>query len=1082
MMLDSKKFDSLKFNAFANFCRENGVELLETSGERKGELTVQGQAVMEESNCIVAAGAGSGKTTVLSFRFLRMVAQGVSPERILTITFTKKATAEMKSRIYMLLQKGYKCGLVSDADMAKFTEVSISTVDSFCSEIVRSSAVHQGVPADFRIMDDEDLETISSSIIRALLNKHYNEPVIQHLYSLFSVENIESIFLDLARSHLNITKPIDIEHCIKALNAMLEEKRLELEEKRLNAQKVRKQPTKEESFYIKAIEDIPFMEDYYRLVSEYETELFSRKRASGVLSFNDVMQLAIKILREEIPTRDRFKTRFDSVMIDEFQDNNDDYRKLLYLLCEKTYREGAIRAYDNEGIPTLDSLSPCKIFLVGDEKQSIYRFRGADVSVFKRLSMEICNAPIELRKNWRSEPSIIHFCNHVFPAVMDFSVITSTTASTQVRESYEATYLPLEPRTALIEKSHIVLLHPNLSNEQATLEHSSIESEANVVAQFIEKICSSNSTFLVPDDNNKTLLRPPYPNEIGLLLKVGSHQSIFEKALTAKGIPYSVSEARSLVSDSVANDFYSALQASVYSYDAISYAAYLKSPFCSLSDSDLEDYLKDTEKDSNVANVAIEIANANLEKLSQVSSGGSICKTLEYLWYDMGYRDYMLARSLNRPYAEHFDYLYALAVDFDSKKLSLVAFLDYLRPLLGRGSSKTKEVTVFKEQISGVQIMTVHKSKGLAFKVVIVADMHSGARGPSGFQPNNFKLGDDVFMSYEPSGEISGSVKNPVKEIFKPIEKSMDNAETKRILYVAATRARYHLVFSGCIDEKTPLVTDPEKSNSMLTYLLNAIGYNPNKENNSLLGNGFELEDLCLEPHFEIPIPNDKDKDYYKPIFDSATIQTLPRGIKSIAVTQIENEIENEIENGESIEGEFKERKRLPSIESDKIIAENKLNTDFGTLVHFLIENRIKGMNENLEDLNSMLPPQLANKLSTKLASKEQQLLLNDAKKMADAFMHSCLYEKIKGYELLSEKRFLMFDGNSFIEGAIDLLALGAKEAFIIDFKTNSTCLPNDHKVQLLQYAKAVKSMYPQKKVKSFVCYLRDIDNYLEIS
>lgn len=385
---------------------------------------------------------------------------------------------------------------------------------------------------------------------------------------------------------------------------------------------------------------------------------------------------------------------------------------------------------------------------------------------------------------------------------------------------------------------------------------------------------------------------------------------------------------------------------------------------------------------------------------------------------------------------------------------------------MGRGSSKTKDVTVFKEQIAGVQIMTVHKSKGLAFKVVIVADMHSGARGPSGFQPNNFKLGDDIFMSYEPSNDSSGAVRNPVKEIFKPLEKSMDNAETKRVLYVAATRARYHLVFSGCIDEKTTSEMSSEKSNSMLAYLLHSIGYDPNKENNNLLGNGFELEDLCLAPVFEVANSNDKDKDFYKTIFDSAKVQNLPVGIKSVSVTQIEDKdslVENTIE-----------RKRLPSIESDSIITNYKLNTNFGTLVHKLIEIKIKKLDVSSEDLKSILPDNVP--------EKEQLVLLNDATKMAEAFMHSRLYEKVKRYELLSEKRFLMFDEMSFIEGAIDLLAVSDNGAYIIDFKTDSTCLPNDHRCQLLQYAKAVKSMYPNKEVKAFVCYLRDVENYLEIS
>lgn len=1047
---------------FYNFCSKNGMNLLGPNGE----LTVQGQAVMETSNCVVAAGAGSGKTTVLSFRFLRMVAQGISPERILTITFTKKATAEMKSRIYELLQKGHEEGIVSDPSMARFAEVSISTVDSFCSEVVRASAVHQGVPASFRIMDDDDLERMSSSIVRMLLNRHYNEPVVQRLYTNFSVENLNAVFLDLARNHLNITKPVDVHSCMENLKALVSEKIALLEDERLNAKRVRKQPTKEELFYINALQDAPFMEAYYGLVCEYEEELFSRKRTAGTLSFNDVMQLAIRILKDEVHIRDRFKSRFDSVMVDEFQDNNDDYRKLIYLLCERQYDEGEERAYDSEGIPSLQALSKNKIFLVGDEKQSIYRFRGADVSVFKRLSSEICTAPIELRKNWRSEPAIIHFCNHAFPTVME----------NLDGEDYEASYIPLEPRDAIIPKSRIALLHPDLSNDDATAGHSNIECEANVVAQFIADICSGKTPFLVPDDSDKTLLRPPRPNEIGLLLKVGSHQAVFEKALTAKEIPYTVSEARSLVSDSVANDFYSALQTCVYTYDRISYAAYLKSPFCSFTDSELQIVLDEKRSPEEILpelSLRLERVNENLSLLFKIASCGSICRTLDYMWYDMGYRDYMLSRTLNRPYADHFDYLYALAVDYDSKGQTLVDFLDYLRPLLGRGSTKTKEVTVFKEDVSGVQIMTVHKSKGLAFKVVIVADMHSGAKGPSGFQPNNYKLGDDVFLSYERGTDSVGAMHNPVKDILSPREKGMDNAETKRILYVAATRARYHLVFSGCIDEKTPIFPDPDKKNVMLTYLLHSIGYDPATWTGCLKGDGFELDDLCMKPCFVEPVVNDRDKSFYRKVFEEATVPTLPQGIVSKAVTQLEP---NEEPASEPEKKEESSRRRLPSIASDPVIAKYLFNTGFGTLVHKLIENRIKGKDE---DVDGLLPE--------KANEEEKSLLLKDAVNMAESFMEGRLYDSIREKELLSEKRFIMFDGASFIEGAIDLLAVGEDNIDVIDFKTDSSCSYEDHKVQLGQYAKAVSGMYnqghrPYRKIRAFVCYLRDVDSYLELS
>lgn len=1100
---DAEGFD---FDRFCVFCRDNGLRIVDDDGR----LTVQGEAVMATSNCIVAAGAGSGKTTVLSFRFLRMVAQGISPDRILTITFTRKATAEMKGRIFSLLRKGFEEGLVPKDAIDRFSDVSISTVDSFCSEIVRASAVHQGVPASFSVMDDEDLQVLSQSVLRTLLKRSRDKDFLEQLYSRFSVERLQKIFLDLARVHLNITKPLDVDSCMDVLCSELSRKIQDDAYERANRKGARKEPSNGEKFFINALEDAPFMRSYYCFVKEYEEELFSRKRTAGALSFNDVMQLAIRILRDEVPIRDRFKDRFDCVMVDEFQDNNDDYRKLIYLLCEKSYDEGASRSYDAEGIPTLDGLCSDKVFLVGDEKQSIYKFRGADVSVFKRLSRELCPSPIELRRNWRSEPAIIHFCNHAFASMMDDGS----------GESFEASYTPLEPRDQRIPKSRIVLLHPNVSPE--VLEsHPKDECEANVVARLIADMCSGKADFLVPDDDGTTL-RPPRPNEIGLLLKAGTHQASFEKALTAVGVPYSVSEARSLAGESVANDLYSALQACVYPYDRIAYASYLKSPFCSFKDSELQVVLadgygegpKDGDADTNagVGAAAVSVdaagqgltsrlarADEQLSRLSGVVSGGCIAKALDYMWWNMGYRDYMLCRTLNRPYAEHYDYLYALAVDFDSKGKTMVDFVDYLRLVVTPGSdARMKEVSVFKESIEGVQIMTVHKSKGLAFKVVVVAGMDS--KGSGGFGVNNYRLGDGVFLSYESTLGASPTVQNPIKELYKKREAAMDNAETKRLLYVAATRARYHLVFSTFIDERTKVCVDGDSSNSMQAYLLDSIGYEHGSWE-GLSGSGFVLEDMPMDVAFAEPKVDDRDRSFYKAAFDAASVPTLPNGIVSKAVTQLAAEGDgagdawlygaddggvatgvvdghgcgeaygdSKVGRGCVNAGACASRRRLPSIASDPVIAKYSYNAGFGTLVHALIEGSIKGVDV---DAAALMPE--------KAGDDERAVLLGDARSMAAAFMDGHLYGMLEGMRLFSERGFLIFDGACFVEGTIDLLAVGEHDVFVIDFKTDSSCFADDHRIQLGQYAKAAASLYPGRNVRAFVCYLRDVDSYLEL-
>ena len=1087
---------------FYEFCSANKMNLFTD----KGEPLPQHAAVMETKNCVVAAGAGSGKTTVLSYRFLRMVASGISPERILTITFTKKATAEMKSRIYELLQKGHEKGLVTSEAMKKFSDVTISTVDSFCSEIVRRDAVHQGVPTDFRIQDNDDFEEMSKALVDALLEENKDKEVVKQLHSHLKVDDIESIFKDVAYNFLNIARPFDDVAVMKSKKALKEQ--IEAAKDALYTKpKMSADDKRDLEFYDKALEasNLAYLDDFYKLIQSYEKRIFDAKRSAGVLAFGDVMQLAIKILKENEAIRNLYKEKFDNIMIDEFQDNNDDYRKLLYLLSEKLDSH----LCDAEGIPVKENLCPDKIFLVGDEKQSIYKFRGADVTVFKRLCNELCPQPIELSRNWRSEPSIINFCNATFPTIMS----SEDSQTTNEGVSFEARYLPLETRPQTFGlKSRIALLHPDMgitqnqasdnSNEdEDQQEFLDSEAEAKVVASFIKTICSTADSkfgpFLVPDDKQKDeagnpVLRLPHYNEIGLLLKVGSHQAYFEEALTQQGIPYSVTEARSLMKGNLVNDFYNALQYCVFPYDKISYAAYLKSPFCALKDDKIEQILaykwpaKEAQPLEETLNTKMEKADANLEKLKEIIASGSICKILDYLWYDLGYRDYMLSHELNRPYLEDFNNLYTIAVQYDSEGESLVSFLDYLRPLLN-STDKIEMEAVYKEQIDGVQIMTIHKSKGLAFKIVIVADMQSGARDPGGTTSENVVQGDKLFLRYVPTIENKEfKFKNPIYKIEKSIRNEKENAEAKRVLYVAETRAKYHLIFSGVI-KKTVKIKDPTpkkpnpdpeitikpkfspesgKRNSILTYLMASIGAEPKDDEWSFSGEGFEFEDFCVPATSETFATKDKTKDEIKKIFDSATVPTLNKSLPRTSVTHAQEEEESQTMSSNSkVYINY-----LPSLDCDALIKEHEFATGFGTLTHKILEDNLKGQPEQLDaDLEELLAKE-------DFTAEQKLQLIDGAKSLASNFLESALYAQIKDLKLMSEKRFLLFNGKAYVDGVIDLLALGANEAYVIDFKTDASYVKEAHKEQLEQYVKAIKSIYPDKAAYAYVCYLRKKD------
>ena len=143
------------------------------------------------------------------------------------------------------------------------------------------------------------------------------------------------------------------------------------------------------------------------LLVEFESKVSEWKRVSGILSFADISSLALKILIEQPYIRRAEKERIRCIMIDEFQDNNEQQRDMLFLLAEHTDR-------NERSVPQAADLCPDKLFFVGDEKQSIYLFRGADVSVFRKLKTDLSGEGASLVKNYRSSPALIAAFNRFF--------------------------------------------------------------------------------------------------------------------------------------------------------------------------------------------------------------------------------------------------------------------------------------------------------------------------------------------------------------------------------------------------------------------------------------------------------------------------------------------------------------------------------------------------------------------------------------------------------------------------------------------------------------------------------------------
>ena len=434
----------------------------------------QRSAVTAEENAVVSAGAGSGKTKVLSARYGYLIMTGACEvDQILTITFTNKAANEMYRRIYLLLTEHASENEYARKAVENFHKARISTLDSFCLGVARNAARHFGISPVFESNETKVKEMARSLALRFVLDKR-NVPALQQLIAEKKMEaTADELFVKPVFYHSTVSSPLDFadyekrqrEEILKRwktlvrktdeIIALFLEKLRELQpgsslyeylvvsfsRKVQNPDlaplfsnnehsvsfrdgiiayckyleylsKCKKTYIKKPDLYLKeaitklriiinllkALASNAFQWDIIRsvfpLIGEFEEILNRKKREAGILTFNDIARLAVDGLRKDEDLRRMYRNSFRMIMIDEFQDNNSLQRDLVDLLAD-----------------------PAKVFYVGDEKQSIYRFRGADVSVFRSLA-DNTGLTLSLNRNYRSRPILIRSFNLIFGGLL----------------------------------------------------------------------------------------------------------------------------------------------------------------------------------------------------------------------------------------------------------------------------------------------------------------------------------------------------------------------------------------------------------------------------------------------------------------------------------------------------------------------------------------------------------------------------------------------------------------------------------------------------------------------------------------
>jgi ATP-dependent helicase/nuclease subunit A len=572
--------------------------------------------------------------------------------------------------------------------------------------------------------------------------------------------------------------------------------------------------------------------EVFLLVEEFQRQFNKQKRAAGILTFNDIACLAVDTLSEHPDIRQVYKEICKFVMVDEFQDNNSLQRDLVFLLSENFDRNAV-------GIPMPEELRNDVMFFVGDEKQSIYRFRGADVSVFRSLAYSLSSVGrivpkigsggtdgvLNLERNYRSAPRLIVAFNRIFGGIAVRSSENERQTAVFLPDNkelpgFEAVYHSVHaPRTALGEDSvedcqsplvHFCLLDKDRLFRGNHGDLADYELEAAYIAERIRKMVDSG--FRVRERASEGILwRPCKYDDFAILQRSYSHQNSLERQFKNFKVPFTSDRPAGIFNDAPINDLLMFLRLLAYPEDRIAYAALIKSPFmrlsditlsvCLLSGSDvpfdetLEDTLPTEDKE------LYRLARKRYLALSEDARNLPVAELLTRLWYDTGYRYETLWSEFSQIYSELFDLFFEIARNMDSRGKTLAEFLEYIDDIINK-EEKLDDLDIPPlVESHGVRIMSIHKSKGLEFSVVFVYSCGSYIKNNGNRETAYFDDTWGLTLNLPQAEELPGQFENYFFKLSLGEEKRKETAELRRLLYVAMTRAESRLFITASLPE-----------------------------------------------------------------------------------------------------------------------------------------------------------------------------------------------------------------------------------------------------------------------------------------
>lgn len=894
------------------------------------------------SDVLVSAAAGSGKTAVLIDRLIQKVIakeQPINVDELLVVTFTNASAAEMRHRMGEALEKAIAKDPTSNhlrKQLSLLNKAQISTLHSFCLNIVRQYAYMLTIDPGFRIANETEAAIMRDDMLAEVLEEAYHvdnpeamyrlsdsftsdrddqsiEVMIEKLYSysrvhpeprkwLLAIPEAYNLSEEVTIDELSFIGPLKlaiIHHLEEAIAVTEEIRRLANEPngpaplaetamidqqmiqeavdlmKNSSWQSVfhyfqgikwgraaaikkdscdeglKNQATNKRTKVKKIVNDLkdnyftrtperlleemrlmaPQLQKLVELTLAYGERYTAAKNEKGLVDFSDLEHYALDILSEQdengslIPSdiAKEYKARFKEVLVDEYQDTN---------LLQETILQFVKSGDENKG----------NMFMVGDVKQSIYRFRLAEPMLFLGKYLAFNDLPIDsgikidLNANFRSRKEVLHATNYIFSQIMGEQVGEieyDEAASLKPGAPYEETETPVE--IALLYEVEDDSAEPAEEEEEtveamAEEELKKSQAEARYIISKINEMIQSEATVYDPW---KKAHRPVRYSDMVILMRSMTWSGEVTEQFKEAGIPLYAELSKGYFEAIEVLIMLHTLRTIDNPYQDISLASVLRSPFVGLTESELALIRLSAPKDSfyDALKTFVSSGGAGLspdtaEKLQRfllqyedwrdLSRRGSLADLIWQIYLDTHYYEIVGAMPNGKQRQANLRILHDRAIDYEKTSFrGLFRFLRFIDRMRKRGDD-LGAARAIGEKENVVRLMTIHSSKGLEFPVVFLAGM---GRPFNQMDFNESYLFDQSFglavKAIDPEKRISFT---SLPFLSMKEKKQMElKAEEMRVLYVAMTRAKEHLFLIGSIKDLAKSLEKWEDAQNVLS-------------------------------------------------------------------------------------------------------------------------------------------------------------------------------------------------------------------------------------------------------------------------